>query len=139
MGPDGLYEEELLKAATCDAATGVNMHITFASQPFDKMTGKGADVYKAYKDAYKIEPTSYALYSWEAAAVALEGINKAGAKDREKIRAAIAATKDFNGLNGKWSFDANGDTTMDVMSGFKVVKNSSPVGCGFEFQETLAK
>ena len=139
MGPDGLYEEELLKAATCDAATGVNMHITFASQPFDKMTGKGADVYKAYKDAYKIEPTSYALYSWEAAAVAIDGINKAGAKDREKIRAAIAATKDFNGLNGKWSFDANGDTTMDVMSGFKVVKNSSPVGCGFEFQETLAK
>lgn len=139
MGPDGLYEEELLKAATCDAATGVNMHITFASQPFDKMTGKGADVYKAYKDAYKIEPTSYALYSWEAAAVAIDGINKAGAKDREKIRAAIAATKDFNGLNGKWSFDANGDTTMDVMSGFKVVKNSSPVGCGFEFQETLGK
>ncbi|HKX09126.1 MAG TPA: branched-chain amino acid ABC transporter substrate-binding protein [Stellaceae bacterium] len=139
MGPDGLYEDELLKAATCDAATGVNMHITFASLPFEKMTGKGGEVYKAYKDKYKIEPTSYALYAWEAAAVTVAGINKAGAKDREKIRVAIAGTKDFNGLNGKWSFDANGDTTMDVMSGFKVTKNSSPVGCGFEYQETLAK
>jgi branched-chain amino acid transport system substrate-binding protein len=137
MGPDGLYEEELLKAATCQAATGVDMHITFASLPFEKMTGKGGQVYKAYKDAYKIEPTSYALYSWEAAEVTIEGIKKAGEKDREKIRAAIASTKDFNGLNGKWSFDKNGDTTMDVMSGFKVVKAEGPVGCKFEYAETL--
>jgi branched-chain amino acid transport system substrate-binding protein len=77
------------------------------------------------------------LYSWEAAEVAIEAINKAGVKDRAKILAAIAATKDFNGLNGKWSFDANGDTTMDVMSGFKVVKADGPVGCKFDYVETL--
>jgi branched-chain amino acid transport system substrate-binding protein len=137
MGPDGLYEEELLKAATCDAALGVDMHITFASVAFEEMTGKGAEIYKQYKERYKIEPTSYALYSWEAAEVAIDAIKKAGAKDREKIRAAIAATKDFNGLNGKWSFDANGDTTMKVMSGFKVVKADGPVGCKFQFDEVL--
>jgi branched-chain amino acid transport system substrate-binding protein len=137
MGPDGLYEDELLKAATCDAALGVDMHITFASLPFEQMTGKGGEVYKLYKDHYKLEPTSYALYSWEAAMVAIEGIKRAAAKDREKIRVAIAATKDFDGLNGKWSFDANGDTTMDVMSGFKVVKADNPIGCKFEFVEVL--
>lgn len=138
MGPDGLYEEELLKAATCDAALAVNMHITFASLPFENMVGKGAEVYKLYKAAYKLEPTSYALYSWEAASVAIDGINRAGVKDREKIRAAIAATKDFNGLNGKWSFDANGDTTMDVMSGFEVVKApGTPIGCKFGFVQVL--
>ncbi|HTS90915.1 MAG TPA: branched-chain amino acid ABC transporter substrate-binding protein [Stellaceae bacterium] len=137
MGPDGLYEEELLKAATCDAALGVGMRITFASLPFEQMTGKGGEVYKAYKEAYKIEPTSYALYSWEAAEVALEAIDKVGAKDREKIRAAIASTKDFKGLNGTWSFDANGDTTLKVMSGFKVVKADGPIGCKFEYAETL--
>jgi branched-chain amino acid transport system substrate-binding protein len=137
MGPDGLYEEELLKAATCDAAMAVDMHITFASLPFEQMTGKGAEIYKLYKEKYKIEPTSYALYSWEAGEVTVDGIKRAGVKDREKIRAAIAATKDFDGLNGKWSFDANGDTTMDVMSGFKVVKADTPVGCKFEFVEVL--
>ena len=137
MGPDGLYEEELLKAATCDAAMGVGMRITFASLPFEQMTGKGGEVYKAYKEAYKIEPTSYALYSWEAAEVALEAIDKVGAKDREKIRAAIASTKDFKGLNGTWSFDENGDTTLKVMSGFKVVKADGPIGCKFEFAEVL--
>lgn len=137
MGPDGLYEEELLKAATCSAAMGVNMHITFASLPSDRLAGKGAEIYKAYKDKYKIEPTSYALYSWEAAAVAIDGIKRAGEKDREKIRAAIADTKNFNGLNGKWSFDANGDTTLDVMSGFKVVKADGPIGCKYDFVEVL--
>ena len=137
MGPDGLYEDELLKAATCDAAMAVDMHITFASLPFDQMKGKGAEVYQLYKAKYKIEPTSYALYSWEAATVTIDAINHAGTKDREKIRAAIAATKDFDGLNGKWSFDANGDTTMDVMSGFKVVKADNPIGCKFEFVQIL--
>jgi branched-chain amino acid transport system substrate-binding protein len=137
MGPDGLYEEELLKAATCDAALGVAMHITFASLPFEEMSGKGGEIYKLYKERYKIEPTSYALYSWEAAEITIDAIKRAGTKDREKIRAAIAATKDFNGLNGKWSLDANGDTTMDVMSGFKVVKADGPVGCKFQFAEVL--
>jgi len=137
IGPDGLFEQELLKAATCDAAIGVDMRITFASKPFEQMTGKGAEIYKLYKERYKIEPTSYALYSWEAGQVVIDAIKRADAKDREKIRAAIAATKDFDGLNGKWSFDANGDTTMDVMSGFKVVKADTPVGCKFEFVEVL--
>ncbi|MBI1775827.1 MAG: branched-chain amino acid ABC transporter substrate-binding protein [Proteobacteria bacterium] len=137
MGPDGLYEEELLKAATCNAAMAVDMRISFASLPFEKMVGKGGEIYKAYKERYKIEPTSYALYSWEAAEVVIQGIKRAGEKDREKIRVAIAATKDFNGLNGKWSFDANGDTTMDVMSGFKVAKAPGPIGCKFEYAEVL--
>jgi branched-chain amino acid transport system substrate-binding protein len=137
MGPDGLYEEELLKAATCQAAQAVDMRITFASLPFEHMAGKGAQIYKLYKENYKKEPTSYALYSWEAMEVTLQAINKVGEKDREKIRTAIAQTKDFNGLNGKWSFDANGDTTMDVMSGFKVVKATGPIGCKFDYAETL--
>ncbi len=137
MGPDGLYQEELLKAATCEAAEAVDMHISFASLPFEQMKGKGAEIYKQYKERFKVEPTSYALYSWEAAEVTIDAIKRAGAKDREKIRAAIAATKDFNGLNGKWSFDKDGDTTLEVMSGFKVVKADNPIGCKFEFAEVL--
>src|SRR6516225_1902399 len=117
MGPDGLYQEELLKAATCDAAIGVNMRITFASLPFEQMVGKGGEIYKLYKERYKIEPTSYALYSWEAAEVIIQAIKRANAKDREKIRAAVASTTDFDGLNGRWRFDENGDTTIDIMSG----------------------
>ena len=127
----------MLKATTCDAAMDVDLRLTFASLPFEQLKGKGGEVYKLYKERFKIEPTTYALYSWEAAAVAIDGIKRAATKDREKIRAAIAATKDFDGLNGKWSFDANGDTTMDVMSGYNVVKADTPIGCKFQFVEVL--
>jgi branched-chain amino acid transport system substrate-binding protein len=146
MGPDGLYEDELLKAATCDAVMAVDFRMTFASLPFEKMKGIGATTYENYKKKYGKEPTGYALYSAEAARVAIDGIKRAvaqldKAKDitekREAVRQAIANTKNFDGINGKFSLDENGDTTIDTMSGFKVVKADSPIGCKFEFETIL--
>jgi branched-chain amino acid transport system substrate-binding protein len=149
IGPDGLLEEEVLKGATCDAAMAVDMRITFASLPFEKLKGIGAKSYQAYKEKYKIEPTAYALYAGEAARVALDGIRRAApqidkamaAKDikaaRDAVRQAIANTKNFEGINGKWSFDENGDTTIETMSGYKVVKADTPIGCKFEFETIL--
>src|SRR4029450_5768035 len=56
---------------------------------------------------------------------------------REALRKAIATTKNFEGINGKWSFDANGDVDYDTMSGFKVVKADTPIGCKFQFETIL--
>jgi branched-chain amino acid transport system substrate-binding protein len=146
MGPDGLYEDELLKAATCDAVMAVDFRMTYASLPFEKMKGVGATTYENYKKKFGKEPTGYALYSAEAARVGLDGIKRAAAqldkaKDitekREAVRQAIANTKNFDGINGKFSLDENGDTTIDTMSGFKVVKADSPIGCKFEFETIL--
>jgi branched-chain amino acid transport system substrate-binding protein len=149
IGPDGLLEEEVLKGATCDAAMAVDMRITFAGLPFEKLKGVGAKTYQTYKERYKIEPTAYALYAAEAARVALDGIKRAApqldkaiaAKDvaaaREAVRQAVAATKNFEGINGKWSFDENGDVDYETMSGYKVVKADTPLGCKFEFETVL--
>ncbi len=146
IGPDGLYEEELLKGATCDAALATEMRVTFASLPFEKMKGIGEKTYQTYKQKYGKEPTAYALYSTEAARVAIEGIKRAApqiekAKDlndkREAVRKAIAGLKNLEGLNGKFSMDENGDTTVETMSGFKVVKADTPIGCKFQFVEIL--
>jgi branched-chain amino acid transport system substrate-binding protein len=146
MGPDGLYEEELLKAATCDAVMATDFRMTFASLPFEKMKGVGEKTYTTYKQKYGKEPTAYALYSVEAGRVAIDGIKRAAsaiekAKDvkekREAVRQAIANTKNMDGLNGKFSLDENGDTTVETMSGFKVVKADGPVGCKFEFESIL--
>jgi branched-chain amino acid transport system substrate-binding protein len=52
--------------------------------------------------------------------VTLDAIMRAGRKDREAIRAAMFATKDYDGVLGKWSFDANGDTSLTAMSGRQV-------------------
>ncbi|HEX2501750.1 MAG TPA: branched-chain amino acid ABC transporter substrate-binding protein [Methylomirabilota bacterium] len=154
MGADGLLEEEVLKGATCDAAMQTDMRITFASLPFEKLTGVGAKTYQGYKAKYNIEPTAYALYASDAARIALDGIKRAApavdkamaAKDikaaREAVRQAIANTKNFEGINGKFTFDENGDTTIETMSGYNVVKvdttaMSSALGCKFAFETIL--
>ena len=146
LGPDGLLEEELLKGATCDAALRTEMRITFAGLPFEKMRGVGAKTYEAYKAKFGKEPTSYALYAAEGGRVIIDAIRRAAptlehAKDvtekREAVRKAIATTKNFDGINGKWSFDENGDVDYDTMSGFKVVKADTPVGCKFQFETIL--
>jgi branched-chain amino acid transport system substrate-binding protein len=146
LGPDGLLEEELLKGATCDAALATEMRITFAGLPFEKMRGLGAKTYEAYKAKYQKEPTAYALYAVEAGRIVMDGIRRAApeldrARDikdrREAVRKAIAGTKNFEGINGKWSFDENGDVDYDTMSGFKVVKADTPVGCKFQFETIL--
>jgi len=146
MGPDGLLEEELLKGATCEVAIATEMRVTFAGLPFEKMKGVGARTYEEYKKKYGKEPTAYALYAAEAGRVTIDAIKRAApaiekAKDaaekREAVRKAMATTKNFDGINGKWSFDANGDVDYDTMSGFKVVKADTPLGCKFQFESIL--
>jgi hypothetical protein len=68
--------------------------------------------------------------------VALEAIARAGAKDRNVVRDAVFATRDFQGLLGTWSFDANGDTSNTTMS----VSRASRIGGGLDWvlQEILS-
>jgi branched-chain amino acid transport system substrate-binding protein len=128
MGPDGIYEEAFIKAAG-DAAEGT--YVTFGGTPPEKLTGKAAEWYKNYKAKFSSEPEVYAVYGYESANVAMAAINKVCEKDRAKILDAVMGTKDFNGVLGTWSFDANGDTSLTTMSGAQVK------GGKFEFVKEL--
>ena len=119
MGPDGILEQAFIDDAG-DAAEDV--YVTFGGVPPSKLAGKGAAWYTAYKAKFTGEPEAYAAYGYESMKVALDAIMRAGRKDREAIRAAVFATKDYDGVLGKWSFDANGDTSLVTMSG-RQVKN----------------
>jgi len=50
------------------------------------MAGKGGEIYKLYKERYKIEPTSYAFIPGKPPSDH-PGDQARGVKDREKIRA----------------------------------------------------
>lgn len=116
MVPDGCFENAFISSA---GASNVNerAYITFGGVPAKELTGKGKEFYENYKKRYNAEPEGYAVYGYEAAKVALDGIRRAGKKDRNAIREAVLSTKDFSGALGVWSFDANGDTTLKTMSG----------------------
>lgn len=128
MGPDGINEQALIDAAGKDAE---GVYATFGGIPPKELTGKGKEWYDAYKAKFNSEPEPYAAYGYEAAEVVLNAIGEVCEADRDKVREAVLATKDFPGLLGTWSFDENGDTTSTKMSG-SVVKDGK-----WEFAETL--
>jgi branched-chain amino acid transport system substrate-binding protein len=119
MVPDGCFEEAFITAAGAESVNG-KCYVTFPGLPAQQLSGTGKDFYERYKKKYNAEPEPYAIYGYECAKVALEAIRQAGKKDRAAIVAACLALKDFDGALGKWSFDANGDTTMQRLSGFQI-------------------
>jgi len=130
MVPDGCFEKAFLESAGRENIEG-NTYVTFGGVLPRELTGKGKDFYNAYVKKYKSEPEAYSVYGYEAGRVALDAIRRAGKKDRAAILQAVASAKDFDGVLGKWSFDANGDTTLRIMSG-NTIKNGD-----FEFVKLL--
>ena len=132
MVPDGCMEEAFITSA---GAENLNERcfVTFGGLPPEKLTGAGQVFVEKYEAKYKSKPEAYAIYGYEAAKVALEAIKRAGKKDRAAITQAALGIKDFDGALGKWSVDANGDTTMKVLSG-NTVKDGK-----FEFVRLLGQ
>ncbi len=132
MVPDGCFENAFIEAAG-DANVNGSAYITFGGLPADQLTGRGAEFRDLYTKKYGQEPEAYAAYGYEACKVLLEAMARAKTKDRAGILQAVAETRDFEGVLGKWSFDANGDTTNKVMSG-NTVENGK-----FKFVKVLGK
>lgn len=130
MVPDGCYEKAFIQAAGADNANE-RVYVTFGGVPPEKLTGKGADFVKAYREKFGSEPEAYAVYGYVATQVALEAIKAAGKKDRAAITAAAANVKFEDSALGAFSFTEHGDTTMAVMSG-NIVRNGE-----FEFVSLL--
>jgi branched-chain amino acid transport system substrate-binding protein len=121
MVPDGCFETSFIDASGREAIEG-NTFVTFGGVPADKLEGRGRQFYEAYKKTFGTEPEGYAAYGYESAKMLLDAMQRAETKDRAGIVAAVAATKNFEGALGTWSFDENGDTTLRSMSG-NIVKN----------------
>ncbi len=115
MVPDGCREQALIESAGKDNLND-RAYVTFGGLPPDQLKGRGKEFYENYKKKYNAEPEAYAVYGYEAARVVLEGIKRAGKKDRAAITDAITNLRDFDGVLGKWSFDQNGDTSLKVMA-----------------------
>ena len=113
MGPDGMDSAELVNIAG-DAVIGTYYTSTAADV---SGTEKGAAFAAAYLAKYGHNPEGYAAYGYDAMNVALDGIKKAIADNggalptREQVATTIRATKDFEGMATKVSFNEIGDNT----------------------------
>lgn len=130
MAPDGCFENAFILSAGPENVND-RCYVTFGGLPPSELRGNGKKFVDRYREKYKGEPESYAVYGYECAKVAIDAIRRAGKKDRAAIVEAAFKTKDFDGALGVWSFDENGDTTSKMISG-NIVRNGK-----FEFVKKL--
>ena len=76
---------------------------------------------EAYQAAYKSIPDGQSSWTFDAVNLLGKAINDAGSLEPEKIRAALAAIKGFNGTEGEYNFDAFGDG----LRGYNIVRNEN--------------
>jgi branched-chain amino acid transport system substrate-binding protein len=111
FGCDGIAHPKYIELGG-DAVNGVyyathfspatSAHLPVARRLVEKMRAK-----------YGKEPDYTHSEAYDATLVVVDAIKRAGGLDREKIRAAMAAT-DLEGTRGRIRFDKNGDPTFDT-------------------------
>lgn len=127
VGPDGIQTQAFIDGAGADVAEGA--YASVGGVPLDKLPASGQQFVKDYEAKYGKLTEPYAVYGYETMNVilkAIEDVCAAGGDptDRATINKAVFAIKDFSGVLGTWSFDANGDTTLTDMSFYQVQKGS---------------
>jgi branched-chain amino acid transport system substrate-binding protein len=68
-----------------------------------------------YKQAYGAVPDSVGVLAYDAARVAIEAMKRAPDLSGPALRDAIAATKDFPGVSGRITLDANRDAVKEAV------------------------
>lgn len=79
---------------------------------FDREKASTAEAQKfldAYTDEYKGEPSALSALGYDAYLIAIDAIKRANSLDPQKVRDAIATTKDLEAVTGKTTLDENGD------------------------------
>src|SRR5438094_4156203 len=109
FGPDGMDSSDLTKIA---GKAVVGMYYTSAAGPASELPRAKAFV-EEFKKKFGKNPEPYAAEAYDAATIALKGIEAAakGGKvpSREDVATAIRSTKLPNGITGDIEFDGKGD------------------------------
>lgn len=76
---------------------------------------------KAYRDRYKIEPSTFGGYALDALNLSVDAIKRAGGTDKEKVRAALEQTRGFVGTTGVFNMSPTDHMGLDL-SAFRMVE-----------------
>jgi len=120
FGPDGVAESAF--TTKIPASLQARTFITNPTLDPKLYPPAAQDFFKTYKQKYGKSPEPYAIYGYEAMQVALLAIQNAGDKgnDRQSVIDQFFKIKDRDSVLGKYSIDANGDTTLSDYGGDKV-------------------
>ncbi len=74
-----------------------------------------------YQSLYKTIPDNQSSWTFDAVNLLARAITDAGGTEPEKLRAALAAIRGYEGAEGQYNYDAKGDG----LRGYNVVKNDN--------------
>ena len=126
LGGDGWVGDSLLKVA------GNSLDGSFFSCHFsaDDKSEATQSFVKKFKAKYNETPDDMAALGYDSAVILAKAIEKAGTTDGEKLKAAIAATKDHAGITGKITLDEKRNASKPAVI-------LSIGGGGFKFEQTV--
>jgi len=118
---DGISGNQFAKDAGANAA---NSYFTVAG-PYPLKLASAQTFNAAYKTEYGADPGAYSAQAYDAAKIIIAALGKAiddaggSMPSREQVRSEVAKTQGYNGAIGTTSFDANGDTTLKIITIYK--------------------
>ncbi len=77
--------------------------------------------FKAYKDRFKEEPSTFGGYAYDALMLSVDALKRAGSTDGEKVRAALEQTKGYVGVTGIFNLSAGDHMGLDL-SAFRMLE-----------------
>ena len=108
VGGNGFNSPKVIEIAK-EAAEGLIVATPWFGDKDDPMVK--AFVAK-YEKAYGKKPDQFAAQAYDAFYIMTNALKEAGTADRAKLRDSLAATRNFQGVVGKFSFDADRDVVM---------------------------
>ena len=97
--------------------------ITSSAEDPTQLPPSGQRFLRAFRDRYRRPPGRYAAYGYEAMAVVLDSIQRAGdaGDKRDSVVDAFFDTADRRSILGTYSIDDVGNTTLSRLAGYRVV------------------
>jgi branched-chain amino acid transport system substrate-binding protein len=98
--------------------------LTSAAEDPSQLPPAGQRFLRAFRERYRRDPGRYGAYGYEAMAVVLDAIRRAGESgdDRDAVIAAFFDTSDRHSILGTYSIDEVGNTTLGRLAGYRVVR-----------------
>jgi len=108
VGGNGFNSPKVIEIAK-EAAEGLIVATPWFG---DKNDPKVKAFVAKYEKAYGKKPDQFAAQAYDAFYIMTNALKAAGTADRAKLRDSLAATKNFQGVVGNFSFDADRDVVM---------------------------
>ncbi|AIF49584.1 ABC transporter substrate-binding protein [Pelosinus sp. UFO1] len=112
VGGDGWDSPKLV-----EVGTGAALNNTYFTNHYsvDDTSATSQAFVEAYKKEYGQVPDAMAVLGYDAANIVIDAIKRANSIDPEKIREALAATKDFPAITGATTLNATHDAVKSVV------------------------